>query len=354
MLVKKNIFLQFAALVTCGLLVMSSNSTAQQNVDIFLRKYSQQDGLSSFFVHQVIQDKNGFLYVATQEGLDRFDGTQFIHYRKTNEEGYRLAGIDIRSTVEDTANNLLWVLPGENGANAINTITGKITKFIPVIKDNENEWNLTLFLDNQKLFIGTSVGVKVYDTKQGKFLNKLALYKINPNKSGGYQVRAINKDKNGNIWVCYSGYGIVIYNQQLSPTGFISNDELIGAGIKNDLIRLNGLLFIDKGKVLVATSKGLRKVMFTQTYQSIIVDKTPSSINDEINFFPVQSMCLSRDGRVYIAGSKHLYRFDTSLSRYDVIQEVIFENGNNWLANVLSIFEDEDNNIWLGCNQGLA
>ncbi|MBL0055500.1 MAG: hypothetical protein IPP31_04775 [Chitinophagaceae bacterium] len=59
--------------------------------------------------------------------------------------------------------NLLWVLPGENGINAISTNTGKVTHYIPMARDNENEWNLTLFLDEGKLFVGTSVAVKVFD-----------------------------------------------------------------------------------------------------------------------------------------------------------------------------------------------
>ena len=196
-------------------LLVTNSCHAQENKYVFLHKYTQQEGLSSFYARQIIQDKYGFLYIATQEGLDRFDGKQFVHYRKTNPAYHRLAGIDIRTMVEDPANNLLWVLPGENGVNAINTITGEVIKFIPVVRDNENEWNLTLFLFDQKLLIGTSVGVKVYDIKQNRFLQKLAIQESKPQTEAGYQVRAISKDPNGNIWVCYSGYGIVIYDKDL-------------------------------------------------------------------------------------------------------------------------------------------
>lgn len=351
---KRDVYIWVGILIiSISLFITKSSCYAQQHVSVFLRKYSQQEGLSSFYARQIIQDKYGFLYIATQEGLDRFDGKQFIHYRKTNPAYHRLAGIDIRTMVEDPASNLLWVLPGENGVNAINTITGKVTKFIPVERDNENEWNLALFLYNGKLLIGTSVGVKVYDIKNDIFLQKLALYESKPQSEPAYQVRAINSDANGNLWVCYSGYGIVVYDRNLQRIGFIANSEFnIELSIK-DPVRFNRLVFTGNNSALAATSKGLRKIIFNSSYKTA-VNKTPCLAGKQVNDFPVQNICITRNGSIYIAGSKELYYFDTSLTKYSVIQDAVYEEGNNWLANVINVFEDRDNNIWIGSNQGLA
>ncbi len=340
-------------LINSIVLLITSPCYAQQNTHVFLRKYSQQEGLSSFYARQIIQDKYGFLYVATQEGLDRFDGKVFVHYRKTNPVYHRLAGIDIRTMVEDSANNLLWVLPGENGVNAINTITGEVIKFIPVKRDNENEWNLTLFLYNGKLLIGTSVGVKVYDIKQDRFLQKLVIEESKQQNETAYQVRAINKDPAGNIWVCYSGYGIVIYGNNLQPIGFIPNNEFNSGHSINDPVRFNTLVFNDNNNALAATNKGLRKITFDANYKST-VNKTPCSTEKEVNDFPVQNICITKKGGIYVAGANQLYCFDASLTKFSIIQDAVYEARNNWLANVISVFEDKDNNIWIGSNQGLG
>lgn len=328
-------------------------SYAQQNRPVFLRKYAQQEGLSSFYARQVIQDKYGYIYIATQEGLDRFDGKSFVQYRKSNPAYHRLAGIDIRTMVEDSASNLLWVLPGENGVNAINTVTGKVTRFIPVVRENENEWNLTLFLYNEKLLIGTSVGVKVYDIKQDKFLQNLDVQDLQKPMETAYQVRAMSKDPFGNIWVCYSGYGIVIYNRQLQKVGYIPNDEFSADPSKKESVRFNALVFTAADKALLATSKGLRKIMFNNAYASY-VDKNPCPAAKEVNRFPVQNICITRSGNIYIAGSEQLYCFDPLLEKYSLIQDAVYETRSNWLANVISIFEDRDNNVWVGTNKGLA
>ena len=334
-------------------LLVTNSCHAQENKYVFLHKYTQQEGLSSFYARQIIQDKYGFLYIATQEGLDRFDGKQFVHYRKTNPAYHRLAGIDIRTMVEDPANNLLWVLPGENGVNAINTITGEVIKFIPVVRDNENEWNLTLFLFDQKLLIGTSVGVKVYDIKQNRFLQKLAIQESKPQTEAGYQVRAISKDPNGNIWVCYSGYGIVIYDKDLERIGFIPNSEFNNDQSINDPVRFNALVFNRNDQALIATNKGLRKIIFNSGYTSG-VNKNPCPTENEVNNFPIQNIGIAKNGSFYVAGSSQLYCFDSSLTKYSIIKDAVNEAKSNWLANVISVFEDRDNNIWIGSNQGLA
>ena len=46
----------------------------------FFTNYSQQDGLSNESVHFLLKEPNGYLWVATQEGLNRFDGEHFRSY----------------------------------------------------------------------------------------------------------------------------------------------------------------------------------------------------------------------------------------------------------------------------------
>lgn len=324
---------------------------AQQTENIFLRKYMQQDGLSSFLVRQVVQDKHGFLYIATQEGLDRFDGKVFTHYRKNSEARSRLGGVDIRAIAEDTTNNLLWVLPGENGVNAINSISGSVEQFIPLPKENDNEWNLGLLLCDEKLLVATTLGVRVYDTRKRIFYKNLAVPLSASGAKGAYEARAMGRDTNGNIWVCYNGLGIIQYNNRFQVINMMPASDIVARAAENNSLRFNKLVFVAPGTALIATNYGLRKVQY-------ISDST-SSINHQpaipaVNEQPVQSVFLSRNGDVYVANSGNLYRFNSSLQSYNVMQELLYEEGSNWLANVVNIFEDKDKNIWLGCNQGLA
>jgi ligand-binding sensor domain-containing protein/anti-sigma regulatory factor (Ser/Thr protein kinase) len=326
---------------------------AQREQKVFLRKYTQQNGLSSFYARQTIQDKNGFIYAATQEGMDRYDGKEFIHYRKTATVNHRLAGIDIRAMIEDSSHNLLWVLPGENGINAINTLTGNVVKFIPLPKKNENEWNLSLFLYNDKLLIGTSLGVRVYSLTYQKFLDPLSINSPAVPDGEAFQPRIINEDKQGNVWVCYNGYGIIRYNRQLQQTGIIPNSSFEINETDNEAVKFNSFVFINQTQVLVATNYGLRKINISGNGH-FFVERYPCKVNTDIDNFSIQSVFLTGKNQLYIAGAKQLYLFDTSLSRFITIKDAAYDNGANWLADVLNIYEDKDANIWIGCNQGLA
>jgi len=43
-------------------------------------RYSTEQGLSNNTVYSILQDKNGFIWIATEEGLNKFDGKSFTHF----------------------------------------------------------------------------------------------------------------------------------------------------------------------------------------------------------------------------------------------------------------------------------
>src|SRR5688572_32835505 len=113
------------------LLCLSLSGFSQKTETIHLSKYSQKHGLPSYNVRKVLQDKYGFIWVGTQDGVSRFDGRTFLNYSKSSSQKNKICGVDVRELIEDTARNLLWVLPGEVGINAISTITGEVVLTAP-------------------------------------------------------------------------------------------------------------------------------------------------------------------------------------------------------------------------------
>ena len=64
------------------------------------------NGLSNNYVKDVAQDRQGFIWIATEAGLNRFDGCQFTRYTSTNSE---LKTDAINTLLYDEQNNLLWI-----------------------------------------------------------------------------------------------------------------------------------------------------------------------------------------------------------------------------------------------------
>src|SRR5216684_328696 len=88
---------------------MVSCTYAQQNINYFFRHIDQSDGLLNNQVLSIVQDGKGFIWVATPNGLQRYDGSRFIYYPEmlsSPDEGYT-NGAEMYA---DKKNNLLWIL----------------------------------------------------------------------------------------------------------------------------------------------------------------------------------------------------------------------------------------------------
>jgi signal transduction histidine kinase/ligand-binding sensor domain-containing protein/DNA-binding response OmpR family regulator len=70
------------------------------------RFHSTEQGLSSSLINQVYQDKKGYVWIATEDGLNRFDGTRFVTYRMTAGDSTSLKNNYVRSLFEDSRGQL--------------------------------------------------------------------------------------------------------------------------------------------------------------------------------------------------------------------------------------------------------
>jgi ligand-binding sensor domain-containing protein len=85
-------------------------------------------GLSQSTINKIIQDKNGFLWFATADGLNRYDGYSFTVFRNDPNDNKTLSGSDISTVCEDDEGNL-WVGTRNAGLNKINLKTGSVIRF---------------------------------------------------------------------------------------------------------------------------------------------------------------------------------------------------------------------------------
>ncbi len=60
-----------------------------------VRRLGVEQGLSNNFVVGITQDKQGFLWFATEEGLNKFDGTRFVTYFKNEDKKQSITGNEL-------------------------------------------------------------------------------------------------------------------------------------------------------------------------------------------------------------------------------------------------------------------
>ena len=97
--------------LVCCLALMSAERTSS----FAFSSLKLKDGLSQLTVSAIYQDKRGFLWLGTRNGLNRYDGNSFVVYKHDNRDSSSLSSNHILALVEDNQHNL-WIATA-NGLN---------------------------------------------------------------------------------------------------------------------------------------------------------------------------------------------------------------------------------------------
>jgi ligand-binding sensor domain-containing protein/GGDEF domain-containing protein len=304
---------------------------------------STQHGLSQKTVQTIYQDKTGFMWFGTQEGLNRYDGKETRVYRYSAGNEFSVSHDVIRSINEDS-NGQLWVatsgglsryLPGEDS-------------FVRVkVYDNEEEvlrFN-TLYLDNSGVMWIGSDGNGVYqlsnesDNQIEKYTQLDAL-----NQS---DVRAIFEDSRGRIWVGTDGQGVfLISNNQVQhfepkeQKGALSNARI--RTVEED----------SKGRIWIGTrGGGINR--YDELSKSFTVLKNIEGNKASLSHNRVYQIFEDSNDRLWIATDGGISLYDQSDDSFTQITHKSSQNSSLSHNRVLSIYEDKGGLLWFGTLSGL-
>ena len=143
------------------------------------RTISVDKGLSQSTVYAVIQDKLGFMWMATQDGLNRYDGESFMVYRPVDNDPNSLRSNYIKALYLDH-NGQLWI-GGDQGLSRYNYSTNKFLNYQHARKPGE--WYISAITEdaNHIIWAGTSAG-EIFRLDQAN--SELKLFNIDGTANG--------------------------------------------------------------------------------------------------------------------------------------------------------------------------
>jgi ligand-binding sensor domain-containing protein/two-component sensor histidine kinase len=148
------------AFVTFSWMIALSQSSIQFN------QYTIEQGLSDNMVNDLIQDDNGFTWLATANGLNRFDGVQFKNFFKSTYKSEILDNNILR--IRKWKNHSLVIGTG-NGLGILNTQTGQChTILISAEKEISRHTNFIRYLEvttKSEIIAGSSTGIYVFNER---------------------------------------------------------------------------------------------------------------------------------------------------------------------------------------------
>ncbi|HTO99966.1 MAG TPA: two-component regulator propeller domain-containing protein [Anaerolineales bacterium] len=309
--------------------------------------YSLEEGLSQSSVQAIFQDAQGYLWIGTQDGLNRFDGYSFKVFRPDPSDASSLSSGDILS-ITDGTDGALWI--GTNaGLNRYDPATGRFSHWMHSDKNPDglsNDMVRTVYRDAQgRLWVGTRSGLDQFDPAAGKFQHFNMLDK----PAGSSKVDAINAlfvDDQQVVWIGTND-GLVRYGledhrfQRYQNNGEkkgISFDEV--SSISQDR---NGVLWI-------GTHDGLDRLdPSTGAFTPFVhLNGEPKSLAD--NF--VQSTYIDRAGQLWVGTPNGLDRFLPSTQGFAHYRNDSTDPASLSSSSTASIYEDRGGNLWVGTDNG--
>src|SRR4030095_11952984 len=219
-----------------------------------------EQGMSQSSVHVIFQDSRGFLWLGTQDGLNRYDGYTFKVYKPDPDVPGSLNDRWITSILED-GEGYLWIGTRQGGLNRFDPRLEKFTQFThdatnPASVSNDHI-NM-LFLDSEgNLWIGTERGLDLLDKTQNTFKHYLT-YLPQPDKTGDIRVTAMLEDQRGQFWVGTGGEGLIQFDPENSQTEIFQSNPENASTISSDYV--NSIVEDERTYIIwVGTRSGLNR-----------------------------------------------------------------------------------------------
>jgi len=143
-----------------------------QEKTISLKHISSSDGLSDNQVTCILQDKLGFMWIGTRDGLNRYDGHDFYIFKNEENNPSSVCGNNI-TCLEYDADSILWIGTASSGFCSYDFRTGKFRSYnksnTPIISNNVNA--ITFDHAKNHLWIGlNNYGLYLFDLKAKKII----------------------------------------------------------------------------------------------------------------------------------------------------------------------------------------
>jgi ligand-binding sensor domain-containing protein/AraC-like DNA-binding protein len=331
-----------------------SGSGFSNNGALRFQKLNTADGLNSNVIYALFQDSNGFIWMGTKEGINRYDGYSIRSYSLPSDIYKNIAHQRINSICEDQS-GYIW-LGTPNGIIQMEAFPGKMTHHILPYetKASQSQFvNSIVISDKNDIWVGTRNGLYLYNQQTKKF-NQYEHFPYS-SKSISYSKgeRVINDlcfDGEKNLWIATGGNGLTILYTALKKKRIFNRSK--GKNISSISSNYIESIFKDsKGTMWLATANGLSRynpeVENFSTYRHS--DRMPQSILDN----SVTTIAEDLDGQLWIGSKKGLDRFDRASGEFHHHQNHPLHPESISSNTILSLLADRSGNFWIGSFQGV-
>lgn len=323
-----------------------------------VKRLGIEQGLSNNYVIGITQDKQGFLWFATEEGLNKFDGSRFITYYKNDlsKSTQSITGNELNRLYADPKRPIIWIATQRNGLNAYNyhsqtftaylndpenphsLITNDVTDIAPSSQNVEGLWISTYYK-----------GIEYLDTRSGQFThyNKTTVPGLESEKTW-----TVLDGGDGNLYIGHVNDGLSVLSLKNRNVKNFKNEPGNPISLPGNDVRT--ILKDSNGNIWIGTNGGLA-LFNTATESFITFQQTPNDKYDMLSsrIFSIKQL---NDNKLWIASEMNgIAILDLKQSLFLSPEQITLnylQEGDDAhslsSASVRYIYQDSFNNIWLG------
>ncbi len=327
----------------CILLWLSSLTAVSQ--DVQFEHISLTEGLSQASVTCLLQDEEGYIWIGTRDGLNRYDGYDFDVYRNSRFDTTIISNNYVTALFQDSK-GFLWVGTA-NGLNRINLKTFESKSFFREINDNSSlssSFIRSIGEDGSgRLWVGTDNGLNRLERRSGDFTHFNSIEGDSSSLIGNV-VNDMVLDHNGTMWFGtngglnrWTGADFERFRKRFDSPGGLPTNQILS--------------FCSHGEkgIWIGTDKGLIKWDFDRESFSSIDIQFPMNGEDLV----VNDVYEDRSGTIWLGTNSGLVVGTVGSENQKEFEWRIYRNSSRSFStlpadNVVALLEDESGLMWFG------
>jgi ligand-binding sensor domain-containing protein len=338
----------------CAVFAASAQKTKQYS----FTHYSTETGMFSNQVNSIIQDETGFIWIGTNDGLIRYDGSRYRTIRRNRKDSSSLPSNQVFQLLIDKNKNF-WVLFTNGKVARLNTANFKFTEV--AVKPRE-ELSLKALVKrlvadeygNVFMVLGASE-MLTWNEKRKEFSAAHNLYKFSPDWKFNDIVQQPGTRK---YWISLTGTGLAVYNdstKKLSYSGHNAENEPAIERFK--AVRNVSDFMIDrKGRLWFTNWDSSFSYIYCYDIknQQPYIDKH-GFVSTFKSYYEINGFHEQGDGTVWFRGFKAFGYFTDKTKKFTLIpsSDDAIETGIDYRY-ITCLFEDMERNVWIGTgNNGI-
>jgi ligand-binding sensor domain-containing protein/two-component sensor histidine kinase len=316
---------------------------------LYFENLNKNNGLSHNKVNCIIQDKKGFTWIGTDDGLNRFDGKNFIIYKNIPGVSSSISGNTITDLLEDKE-GIIWIATADGGLTRYNQKFAPHEQFKQYKHDPQNNTSIPVNIINAIAEDGNGIWLATSGAAVIKFDKEKEIFQKLPG-AGNWTINDVCFDKDGTIWAGREGGSILKVNpknlQWQSDPRYNNIYEALPHVVVTSIFKDS------KDHIWFGSwDKAVYRHALNGKEENFLPQK-----NNPFAFGEDEAIAFNEDkeGRIWIGGKLNgLYVYHPALNRFYNYRHNASLNGSLVNNKINCIYKDSDGTIWIGTDNGIS